>query len=331
MLGKNDVVLVTGGTGFTGRYLVRKLCGLGCQVRVIARPSSDLGDLAALNIDWYRGDVFDPALIQRASHNANYIFHVAAAFRETNIADEEYTRVHVDSTRLLAIAALEQPAFKRFVHISTVGVHGHVEQPPADENAPFNTGDVYQRTKLEAELWICDYANRTRLPITVIRPAQIYGPEDRRMLKLFKLASLPLIPAIGFGKGYMHLIHVEDLCDFMLFCADNPATEGEVYICGNRQPRSYQQITRIINRQLGKHSRFIRLPASPFFILGYLCEMACKPLRIEPPIHRRRVAFFTKDRSFDTGKMQATGFAPQFDDETGLENTTRWYRENGWL
>jgi nucleoside-diphosphate-sugar epimerase len=331
MLGEKDIVLVTGGTGFSGRYLVRKLCNLGCRVRVVARPSSSLGDLSEFDIEWYRGEVFDPELIRRAGKDVNYIFHVAAAFRETNIADEDYSRVHVDSTRLLAEAASEQADFKRFVHVSTVGVHGHVKNPPADENAEFNTGDVYQRTKLEGELWVRAFAERSELPLTVIRPAQIYGPEDRRMLKLFKLAAMPLIPVVGSGKGYMHLIHVDDLTNFMLYCADLPGAKNEVFICGNRQALSYKQVTRMINNQLGRHSGFLQLPALPFFSLAWLCEWVCKPLGVEPPIHRRRVAFFTKDRSFDTSKMQATGFEYRFNDETGLENTIQWYQRHGWL
>ncbi len=331
MLDKTNIVLVTGGTGFTGRVLVRKLCRLGCEVRVIARHSSEPGDLAQLDIDWYRGDVFDPALIAKASLGVHYVFHVAAAFREAKIANDIYHKVHVDSTRHLAEAVQGQAQFKRFVHISTIGVHGHVENPPADENAAFNTGDLYQSTKLEAELWIRDYAKRTGLAICVVRPAAIYGPEDLRLLKIFKLAKMPLIPILGYGKGYIHLIHVDDLTDFMLYCADAPETQGEVYICGNEQAISLKGAIKIINRTLNKSSTFIHVPAAPFFLLGYLCELACKPLNIEPPIYRRRVAFFTKDRNFDTRKMMATGFEPSYDNETGLTTTTEWYLEHNYL
>jgi dihydroflavonol-4-reductase len=331
MLGKEDIVLVTGGTGFTGRHLVRKLCSLGCQVRVIARQSSELGDLAKLDINWYRGDVFDQALVAEATQGIHYVFHVAAAFREAKVATDIYHKVHVDSTRYLAEAVHEQPQFKRFIHTSTIGVHGHIENPPANEESEFKPGDIYQNTKLEGELWIRAYAKRTGLPLTVVRPAAIYGPEDLRMLKTFKLAQMPLTPVLGRSKGYLHLIRVEDLTDFMLYCADNPETLGEVYICGNEQAISYKEVIRTINTSLGKSSTFINLPASPFFVLGFLCEVLCKPLNIEPPLYRRRVAFFTKDRNFDTSKMMATGFTPGYDNETGLATTARWYIDNNVL
>lgn len=331
MLGQEDIVLVTGGTGFTGRVLVRKLCALGCKVRVIARQSSQPGDLQDLAIDWYRGDVFDPELAVKASQGVHYIFHVAAAFREAKVADDIYYKVHVESTRILAEAVQDQAQFKRFIHVSTIGVHGHIEKPPANEDSPYNTGDLYQSTKLEGELWIRDYASRTGLPICVVRPAAIYGPGDTRMLKVFKLAKMPLIPILGYGKGYIHLIHVDDLTDFMLYCTDNPKTLGQVYICGNERAISLKDAIKIINSKLKKSSTFIRLPATPFFLLGDICELVCKPLNIEPPIYRRRVAFFTKDRNFDTGRMMATGFTPTFSNEIGLKTTTEWYLENNYL
>jgi len=328
---KNHRVLVTGGTGFTGRHLVRKLCNMGCEVHVIARSSSDRGDLASLPIAWHVGDVFDPDVVREAMEGVHYVYHLAAAFRENKIGDEIYRKVHVDSTRLLAEEALSNPEFQRFVHVSTIGLHGHIQQPPADENAPFSPGDIYQQTKLEGEQWIRQFAEHRPLPLTVIRPAMIYGPEDRRFLKVFKLAKLLVVPILGFGRGWMHLIHVDDLTDFMLHVVNTQGTLQQVFICGNTRPILFRDAVKAINRKLGKKSLFIRLPATPFFALGYLCEKIFPPFNIEPPLFRRRVAFFTKDRIFNTAKMQKTGFKPKQDGIDGLHTTLNWYREQKWI
>lgn len=325
-------VLVTGATGFTGRVLMRQLAAAGADLRAIARGSSDLSPLAGLPVRWHRGDVFDPAVVREAAEGAEYVFHVAALYREARHGDEMYRKVHVESTRLLAEALAGAPGFRRFVHVSTVGVHGHIEEPPADENYRFSPGDVYQRTKAEAELWLRDFAPRAGLPFTVIRPAAIYGPGDRRLFKVFKMASKPVFPILGNGRCLYHLIHVEDLAAAMRRAAAHPAAAGEVFICGDPEPVTLEGMAREIAGVLGRRIRIVRLPAGPVFVLAALCEAVCRPLRIEPPLYPRRVAFFTKDRAFDTRKLhERLGFEHRFPTSAGLRQTTEWYVREGWL
>jgi nucleoside-diphosphate-sugar epimerase len=325
-------VLVTGATGFTGSVLVRRLAAQGADVRAIARASSDLSPLADLKIAWFRGDVYDPAVVAAACEGVAYIFHVAAAFRVSGMADSVYRDIHVTSTQLLAEAALKQPGFRRFVHISTVGVHGHIEHPPADETAPFHPGDIYQQTKAEAETWLHGFAAEHRLPYAVIRPAAIYGPGDTRLLKLFRMAMRPLLVLLGHGRGLYHLIHVEDLVGAMLLAATSPAALGQAFICGSPHSMTLEAIGRVAAAALGHKVRVLRVPAWPVFMLADLCEAVCRPLRLKPPLYRRRVAFFTKDRSFDTRKLRdVLGYRCLHPDEAGIAATARWYREHGWL
>jgi nucleoside-diphosphate-sugar epimerase len=330
---KNSLVLVTGATGFTGAFVVRKLIERGAKVRAIARNSSSLEYSKELPIEWVRGHVYDPEVIERAIKGVEYIFHVAAAYREAKITDETYRLVHVQSTQLLVQAAQKQPQFKRFVHLSTVGVHGHIDEPPANEEYIFSPGDMYQSTKAEAELWIREFGEREKFPFVVIRPAAIYGPGDKRLFKVFKMAARRFFPLFGSGRGLYHLIHVEDLADIVLLAAYHPKAVGEVFIAGNKAPSSLQEMARIISDELGNTSlKFLRLPVWPLFLLAALTEAVCKPLGIEPPIYKRRVAFFTKDRCFNTDKLHTLlGYSEQFTNEIGLRSTARWYRAQGWL
>ena len=328
----NRQVLVTGATGFTGAVLVRQLVEGGAKVRAIARASSKVEAMSALPVEWIRGEVFDAATIWQAMAGVEVVFHVAAAYREAGISDETYHQVHVQSTQHLAEAALSNPGFKRFVHVSTVGVHGHIEHPPADENYPFHPGDIYQKTKAEAELWLRDFAAKTGLKFSVIRPAAIYGDGDRRLLKVFKMAAWPVFPLLGRGKGLYHLIHVEDLARMMRRAAVHPAAENEIFICGNPSAVTLEEMGRTIAQTLGYPFRPVRIPAWPFFLAADLCEKICRPLGIEPPIYRRRVAFFTKDRSFDTRKVrERLGYEYLYTNESGLIKTTRDYVARGWL
>ncbi|MEO1037426.1 MAG: NAD-dependent epimerase/dehydratase family protein [Pseudomonadota bacterium] len=331
-LGPDAQVLVTGATGFIGSELVRQLSATGARVRAIARPSSDRTELDRLGVEVVVGNVYDPAVVDKALLGVNYIFHVASGFREAGIPDEEHRRVNVDSTQLLARGAASLDGFARFVHVSTVGVHGHIENPPADESAPFAPGDIYQITKVEAEEWIRSFAAEKSLPLTVVRPAPVYGPGDLRLLKVFKFAKLRFVPLIGWSKGLFHLVHVEDLVRFMVLAASSDEALGEIFICGNVEPTSIKGMVRSVAEHLGTKPTFVRIPAAPVFLVARIVEALCKAVSIEPPIYPRRVAFFTKDRSFDTTKARSLpGFELHYDNESGIAMTVDWYREKGLL
>lgn len=327
------IVLVTGATGYTGTWLTKKLVACGAKVRAVARGSSDLSQFEGLPIEWVRGNVFDEEVIDRALPEVEYVFHVAAAYRDPKISDDTYAQVHIQSTKLLAQKLVGSSTLKRFVHISTVGVHGHIDNPPADEEYRFSPGDIYQRTKAEAELWIREFADRNDFPLAVIRPAAIYGPGDKRLLKVFKMSAKPIFPLFGSGQGLYHLIHVDDLTDIFIRAAVHPSAIRQVFIAGDPAATRLLDIAKNIASELGNNSlKFVRLPAWPLFLAADACEAICKPLGIAPPLYRRRVAFFTKDRSFDTRKLsKLLDFTHSVSAERGLKETARWYRENGWV
>ncbi len=325
-------VLITGATGFTGIVLTKKLVEAGLKVSCVARKTSNIEPLKDLPITWYRGEVFDERVLSEAMRGQHYVFHVAAAFREAKSTDQDYWNVHVKSTQIICKNILKNPDFKRFVHISTFGVHGHIARPPATEEYPFGPGDSYQRTKLDAELWLNEFAKKHNIDYTIIRPASIYGPGDRRLLKLFKMATKPVFPLLGSGKCMIHLVHVDDLTNTFIIAATHPKARGETFVCGGVKEIPVADIAKIIAGHFNIKTRIIRLPITPFFILAYLCELICKPFKLEPPLFRRRVAFYSKDRHFDVTKMRTVlGYEPKYSNEEGLIQTADWYVEQGWM
>lgn len=312
--------------------MVRKLVDAGVEVRGIVRPSSTIGDDVRDAVAWYRGDVYDAEVVEEAMAGVDYVFHMATCYRDGGASDREHRRVHVNSTRLLAETALLEPEFERFVHVSTVGVHGHIDDPPADEEAPYNPGDIYQETKLEGELWIRDFAGEAGLPLAVLRPAAIMGPDDRRLLKLFKFLDYGFFPLLDGHDPQYHLIHVEDLTDIMVLAAHAPEAREEVFICGNERPTSVAEILDQAGNILGTDVRFVPIPGRPLFVLADAVEWISDLLGVEPILYRRRVAFFTKDRAFDTSKLRdVLGYDHRFDNEAGVRDTALGYVEAGWL
>ncbi|MEO1620027.1 MAG: NAD-dependent epimerase/dehydratase family protein [Cyanobacteria bacterium J06632_3] len=331
-LPEGSKALVTGATGFTGSLLTRKLVEQGIEVVAIARPTSNTSQFDTLPITWFKGDVFDQSLTDKAMEGVTHIFHMVTPFREAKSPDQGYFNVHVLSTQHLAKAALQQPNFQRFVHVSTIGVHGHVENPPADETYRTEPGDIYQATKLEGEQWIKAFGEETGLPISIVRPAGIYGPGEKRLLKIYKMVVQGWVPAIGNGSNLLHFIHVDDLTDCMLLTATHPKAIGEIFICGSEKAMTFRSMVDLISHTYNKPFKFIQLPGKPLFALADLCELIFRPLGIEPPIYRRRLAFYTKDRSFNTEKARnLLGFQPRHSDAEGLKELGQWYVEQNWV
>lgn len=326
-----EAVLVTGGTGFTGSHLVRALVRDGHPVRVIARSAERARRTLPAEVEIIEGDVADPQVVGRAVRGQEVIYHLAAAFREAGIPDSRYREVHVDATRLL-LEASRAEGVRRFVHCSTVGVHSHIENPPADESWPHTPGDIYQSTKSEGEKLALDFQRQHDFPLSVARPAPIYGPGDLRLLKLFRSIARRRFAMIGSGNVFFHMVYVEDLVRGMRLQAERPEAVGEVFIFAGEEYVTLNALTAKIAAAVGVPRPRLRLPAWPFFMAGYLCEKVCVPLRIEPPIYRRRVAFFTKSRAFRIDKARRLlGYEPRVDLDTGIRTTVEWYREYGHL
>ncbi len=325
-------VLITGATGFSGAWLIQKLLKQSLEITAIARISSDLTPFRGMPIRWIKGDVFDPDLIKQAMKSIHYVFHLATPFREAKAADNIYHKVHVDSTRLMVECALAQPEFKRFILVSTIGVHGHVESPPIDETGPINHGDLYQQSKWAAEMFLNQFAQANDFPVTIVRPSSIYGPGDKRLLIIYKWVAHKWIPVIGNGSNLLHFIHVDDFTDFLIHAATHPAADGETFICGSPSAMTFSQLLNLIAEQYNTKIYLLKFPKRLTFLVGDIIEGFCKPLGIEPPIYRRRLAFYTKDRSFNTQKMtQLLGFETKHTDQQGIADLTQWYLDNGWV
>jgi nucleoside-diphosphate-sugar epimerase len=324
-------VALTGASGYTGGRLVDALLARGTRVRALVRAPRDWPPLRARGVEVVPGDLRDGEAVARLVEGAEAVLHVAAVYRTAGHPDAYYREVHVAGTgRLLEAAA--RSGVRRFVHTSTVGVHGDVGTATADESSPFGPGDIYQRTKVEGEQLAVSFGRARGLPVTVVRPAAIYGPGETRLLKLFRAIARGRYAIVGSGRPHYHLVYIDDLVRGFLLALDRPEAAGEAFILAGPRSVSQSELAALIAEATGGRVLPLRIPAAPLQWAGSLCEAVCIPLRLEPPIHRRRVDFWTKHRSFSIEKARRLlGYEPQVDVEDGIRRTVAAYREAGWL
>lgn len=323
--------LVTGASGFTGGYMVDHLLEKGYQVRALGRPTSQTDGLGGKAVDVFTGDILSRADLLRAMRNIDVVFHIAALYRAANQPDQAYWDVNVTGTENVMSAALES-GVKRVIHCSTCGVHGHIAKPPANEEAPIEPGDIYQQTKVEGEKVANFYFREKGLPVTIVRPVGIYGPGDTRMLKMYRMIYHRKFIMFGGGNVLYHLTYVTDTVEGFRLAAEQPAAVGQTYIIAGDTYFTFNEFARMIAEALDVAPPRLKLPVWPVYAAGYVCEKICIPLRIQPPIFRRRVDIFVKDRAFDISKARAElGFAPKVDLRHGIRRTAQWYLENGYL
>lgn len=322
-------ILVTGASGFTGGNLARRLVDDGHQVRALVRPRSTLPPDLRTVVERIEGDLTDSEACREAVRQADSVYHIAALYRSEGVS-KTFFDVNVGGTENIMKAALAE-GVERVVHCSTVGVHGHLLQTPADENAPFRPGDPYQRSKLEGELAALRFHRGEGLPVSVFRPTGIYGPGDTRLLKFFRIVRKRQ-PLLGTGKPHYHLTHINDLVNGILLCGSHPQAVGEVFILGGPDAPTLREWYNAIAEILGVKPNKLNLPVWPFLTAGALFELLCKPLRINPPIHRRSVHFFTHDRAFSIEKARRVlGYEPKIGMMEGMRATAEWYRQEGLL
>ena len=327
----NKTVFVTGGSGFTGGHLCRVLAERGYLVKALVRENSKTDHLKQLGAELVVGDLANLQARNGVLKDVDIVFHVAAAYRSEGISKDQFWKVNVDGTKALLNYASES-GVKRFVHCSTVGVQGEIENPPAKESAPYKPGDHYQESKMAGEKLALEFFSAHEMEGAVVRPVGIYGPGDTRFLKLFKFINSGKFRMIGKGDVLYHLTYVEDLVEGFILAGESAAAVGNVYTIGGNEYLTLKELVREIAQVLHKPTPRKSVPLPPVYLAAAICESICRPLKLEPPLYRRRLDFFTKDRAFDITKAKTElNYEPKVPLKQGLRKTADWYKEHNLI
>lgn len=329
------LALVTGANGFVGSHLVESLLARGYRVRCMVRKTSDLAFIKHLSVEWAYADLCDGEGLRKAVQGAEAVCHCAALTRALD--EETFLRVNAQGAEALARACLEaNPGLRRFLFVSSVAAAGPSDGPDdvVDESRPPRPVTWYGRSKLAAEQALRAVADEgdDRLPLTIVRPAAVYGPRDRDFHAYFRLIALHLNLQLGQGERHVSLIHVRDLVELLVRALEQGEAVGQTYFgCGPAS--TYGGLAETIARVLDRRVVRITIPLAALAPMAAVCRVQGRLTGRSALLNdqrlidlRQRSWLFSGDKA-----RRELGFEARYDLKTGVRETAEWYRREGWL
>ncbi len=328
-------VLVTGATGFLGGHMSEALIDQGFDVAAMIRPSSDTHLLEKLGVELREGHLDQPDSLKEAVRGVDAVLHLAAYYTFSG-KWETYLKINVEGTEALLRACLAE-GVGHFIYCSSTEAMGPVESIPADEGSPLNPAFDYGRSKMMAEEVVRNYASNG-MACTILRPSGIYGPRNVNDVSYWFITSFANSIAsrfmIGDGRRQVQFVHVDDVVQaHILALRKRDVAGGETYIVSEDRSYSYGEVYGMLAEILGKKAPRIKLPPLLAKIMMAPVQVVNHMLRRENFMWRiSTVDAVTSDRSYSVDKIMGDlGYSPQHKLRDGLEETVKWYKENGHI
>jgi len=322
-------VLVTGAAGLLGSHVAELALERGDAVRVLVRPGEDVSWLAKAGAEVCRGDLTDRPSLEAAVEGVDRVVHCAA--RMTPWGPEiEYELVNVRGPKIWLEAAMAA-GVQRFVHVSSIDVHGLVVGEGADETRPYGLErDPYCRSKIAGERVLQPLIKDRRAPVTIVRPGIIYGPRDSNSFARFtRLVEQGKMVIIGSGNNHLPLIYVRDVAQGVLLASEADQAVGRAYLLVNDEPVTQRDYFTTIARELGVPPPSRHIPYRLASALGATAEMVGHLTRMKqpPPLMRFGLKQIAGENRFVISRARKElGFSPQVNLAEGVRQGIAWYR-----
>lgn len=327
-------LVVTGASGFIGSRLALHAHRAGIDVLAAGRVETPVEieraeELRAAGVPFSAGTLQDREYLRSVLAHRSSMIHLAAAQHESHMPAEYFRAVNVQGTRALLETAREA-GVRRFVYGSSIGIYGESVEGLLNEQSPPRPENIYTETKLAAEAVVNEFSKD--LETCIVRISETYGPSDYRLLKLFRAIDRGHFVMLGSGANRRQCMHVNDLIRMLLLAVQHPRAVGETFVVAGRETMTTNEMVHAIATAMGCRLPRLHLPLWPFNAAAFVMETVLPPLGIQPPLHRRRLDFFSKSFVFSTDKVEtALGFQSEIDFLSGAADTARWYRARGLL
>ncbi|MEU5703589.1 type I polyketide synthase [Streptomyces aurantiacus] len=320
-------VLVTGASGFIGGHLTRRLAEHGHHVRVLVRKGSDRSAFEGVDVDVATGDLSDPESLRRATAGVRHVYNCAGMSADWG-PWEEFRRINVDGSRNLVEAAHEAGTVERLLHLSTTDVYGYPVMPCDERTEPRDIGLPYNRSKVLGERAVLQAAERTGLPVTVVRPVSVYGPRSKDFV--IEIATLLLSRQMVYVRGGAvpaGLLYVGNLVDGMIAACASDAAVGKAYNMRDPDPTTWREYVDALARGLGAKPPLLNLPSPVARGVATVSEKLYGALRIKsrPVLTRHAVHLLDRDQAHSIDRARDDfGFKSEVGFEEGIELTLAW-------
>ncbi|WP_446742205.1 NAD-dependent epimerase/dehydratase family protein [Silvibacterium acidisoli] len=323
-------VLVTGASGFLGGHLAEFLAKQGEEVTVLARANADLRHLTGSRIRAVRGSLTESSAVKEAVRGATCIFHCAAT--STDWAPvETYLESNVKGTETLLLAARESPRLTRFLHVSTTDVYGYPQVPCSESGALSDVGLPYNRTKILAEKAVWQAGRENGLPVTVIRPATIYGPRGKAFVTdIADFLRKGEMAYVNGGRATGGFLYVDNAVDAIVAAAQSPAALGNAYNLTDGTGADWKTYVTALAGGLGCKAPWINLPYGIAMAVAGAMEAPYhwfKSLPGRPMLTRHAVFLLGRDQEYPSEKARADfSFAPRVSLDEGVARSVAWVK-----
>jgi nucleoside-diphosphate-sugar epimerase len=302
----------------------------GRRPRALVRPGDDASGLARADADVVTADISDRAAIASALAGVDCVIHCAARTGPWGPA-AEYERTNVRGLQAIVRAAMAADV-RRFVHVSSITVHGNNVHGQADENSPLRVEhNPYSRSKVAGEKLLRRMIRDEGARVTIVRPGWIYGPRDTASFaRIARMIDQGRMIVIGSGDNHLPLIYVRDAAEGVLLAGTAAKAEGRSYLLVNDEPVTQRDFIRTVAAELGAPMPTRRIPYGLAVMLGALSETAghLTRRRQPPPVMRYGLQLLGGENRFSIGRAtDELGFSPMTGLTEGVKYSVEWYRD----